>query len=123
VLPTTPSPAQAMARPAPEIRPAGGNHEHDEREGYRDTRNVEHVAKRIVRRRRLWRRRLLSVCDEHQTSGAISKRSCAGGSPPSIGGRRTTGDGGRATGDGRRAVIGPAKPVRARQLAREMRDL
>jgi len=114
VLPTTPSSAQAMARPAPEIRPAGGNHEHDEREGYRHTRNVEHVAKRIVGRRRLWRRRLLSVCDEHQTSGAISKRSCAGGSPPSMMNGSELNRWRARTGE---------MPGRTDRMAREMREL
>lgn len=58
-----------MPDPPPETRPTRGNHQDNERERYRHARDVEYVAKSVVGRRRFWGCWLLSVCDEHQTSG------------------------------------------------------
>jgi hypothetical protein len=69
---TPPMTPQAMAKPTLDSRPCDRDHEHDEGEGDGDPRDIEEVAKSIVRRRQLRRLRLLSERDEHQASSAVS---------------------------------------------------
>ena len=74
---TTTTTTQPMAHPPLEPRPAHREQEHPDRERHRDAGDVEHVAKRVVRRRLIERLWLLNDSDEHHTSGVASAELCS----------------------------------------------
>ena len=68
--------AHAVACPALHSWPTDGNEQHDQREGDSHTRDIQYVAKGVVR---LWRPKplgFLSERYEHHASGAIPRPTC-----------------------------------------------
>lgn len=70
--------AHAVACPALDAGPGYGDEQYDDRKWNCDHCNVEHVAKRVVRRSLFERLRLLNDGDQHHTSGvALSSKLAA----------------------------------------------